>query len=196
MADRHAWLRWTRPTAPKLKRGWWSLPSADTRLHWGLAGPVRCQWTLSNGGGRSPRQPRPLAAHLSKDNLAGEWIQLSCTRLEIYFSNCSCSKQKKVPHISMCASYQHLNVFEWRPRCFPHADFWGWDGMLNWKIGEGKSMVTLLVRWFLKWLIRLQQLAKEKCCSRGGLTKQFSHFQGSRLAFVTLTRWPGGKGLV
>lgn len=32
--DRLAWPMCTRPTAPKLKRVWWSLPSADIRLDW------------------------------------------------------------------------------------------------------------------------------------------------------------------
>lgn len=45
--DRHAWLMCTRPTASKLKRGWWSMASADIRLQCGVqARPVRCQWTL------------------------------------------------------------------------------------------------------------------------------------------------------
>lgn len=70
-ADRLAWPMCTRPTAPKLKRGWWSPPSADIRLQWGeKAGCGRCQRTLRDCGGQSRDNQRWLAPYLSEDRAA------------------------------------------------------------------------------------------------------------------------------
>lgn len=52
-ADRPAWLMCARPTAPALKTGRWSAPSADNRLQWVGSGGAGGERAASGVGGHS-----------------------------------------------------------------------------------------------------------------------------------------------
>lgn len=99
----------------------------------------------------------------------------------IYFclstSSWSHSKQKGLPDFLVCASHQITTSMSLNEgadvRHMQICSHGGWETCWSeWLVRETHihGNTSFLAWWFLKWLIRLQQLAKEKPCSRGGHT--------------------------
>lgn len=97
----------------------------------------------------------------------------------IYFSlstsSWSHSKQKGLPDFLVCSSHQittSMSLHEGPD--VRHMQICSRRGWSEWLVRETHihGNTSFLAWWFLKWLIRLQQLAKEKPCSRGGHTVQ------------------------